>query len=221
MKPDKQQQDGGTHSSRSTHSLTIQGEDKNDDDDDDDKEETIRHKIPPPQIQPKTKAKREAKILQHRHHPTPTVSSTAQSTQSSSLANPMSRFLTAFSVQPVHWDHKRRIAATTTTTTTTTTASSNSTINNEKDPDEPLEKRFRPSTQDNEDTDDDGDMFTKNRSGKRSSTTITTVMATVAVSVLAIAVVAAVTKSLYLGSRGQASSRGGGSGGGSSSSSKK
>ena len=102
-------------------------------------------------IQPKTKAKREQKLQQHRLTPksgattTTTTDATATTTSNTTtssetpLPHPMSRFLSAFSVEPKHPEHKRKQwqGATATTTTSTTM---------EEDPDtpkQPSEKRLR------------------------------------------------------------------------------
>lgn len=79
-------------------------------------------------IQPKTKAKREAKLQQHRLAEKATQNAqTNESSEPKPLANPMSKFLSAFSVQPKHWEHKRRMSE-------------------DFDPDQPLEKRLRADT---------------------------------------------------------------------------
>mmetsp|Transcript_20672 Transcript_20672/g.39291 ORF Transcript_20672/g.39291 Transcript_20672/m.39291 type:complete len:206 (-) Transcript_20672:173-790(-) len=61
-------------------------------------------------VQPKTKAKREQKLQKHRLTPK-SAASTAETKQPATpvvTPNPMSRFLSAFSVEPKHPEHKRR-----------------------------------------------------------------------------------------------------------------
>ena len=126
-------------------------------------------------VQPKTKAKREQKLQQHRLTPKAANSvETKQPATPVATPNPMSRFLSAFSVEPKHPEHKRRATE------------------GIPDPDtpKPSEKRLRAQDDsdvgDAADHDDDGET-TRGSLLLVSSTSITILLSTAA---LVVAVVA-------------------------------
>ena len=97
--------------------------------DKEEKDDSSADVIPKPKttVQPKTKAKREQKLQQHRLTPKAAAATTTKET-TTPTPNPMSRFLSAFSVEPKHPEHKRRATEG---------------IADSESPKQPLEKRLR------------------------------------------------------------------------------